>query len=261
MLFRVEKNKNYTVLSNHHFRDKNLSLKAKGLLSLMLSLPDDWDYSINGLVKLSSDGEASVRTALSELEKNKYLFRKRIYKDGKIVDWEYIIYENPLQQENLDVENQQVENQGQLNTKEQNTKEEKVSKDTSPKKKNLYEQCLDIIDAEFKDEDIKEALRVFLSVRIRIGRMSAQSFRGIILELYQLSKDKKEALDIIRQATDRGYMKFYPVQKYRKNTYKDNIVQPVKEKTEEEKKWEEYQKYLDTVDLFDKPKTFEEWLN
>ena len=56
-------------------------------------------------------------------------------------------------------------------------------------------------------------------------------------------------------------MKFYPVHKYRKNTYKDNIVQPVKEKTEEEKKWEEYQKYLDTVDLFDKPKTFEEWLN
>ena len=261
MLFRVEKNKNYTVLSNHHFRDKNLSLKAKGLLSLMLSLPDDWDYSINGLVKLSSDGEASVRTALSELEKNKYLFRKRIYKDGKIVDWEYIIYENPLQQENLDVENQQVGNQGQLNTKELNTKEEKVSKDTSPKKKNLYEQCLDIIDEEFKDEDIKEALRVFLSVRIRIGRMSAQSFRGIILELYQLSKDKKEALDIIRQATDRGYMKLYPVHNYRKNTYKDNIVQPVKEKTEEEKKWEEYQKYLDTVDLFDKPKTFEEWLN
>ena len=111
-------------------------------------------------------------------------------------------------------------------------------------------QCLDIIDEEFKDEDIKEALRVFLSVRIRIGRMSAQSFRGIILELYQLSKAKNEALDIIRQATDRGYMKFYPVHKYRKNTYKDNIVQPVKEKTEEEKKWEEYQKYLDTVDLF-----------
>ena len=67
-VFRVNRTKDYTVMSNHHFKNKNLSLKAKGLLSLMLSLPDDWNYSIKGLVTLSKDGRDSVMAALKELE-------------------------------------------------------------------------------------------------------------------------------------------------------------------------------------------------
>ena len=66
-VFRVHKNENYTVLSNYHFKEKEMSLKAKGLLSLMLSLPDAWDYSAAGLVKLSKDGKDSVNGALKEL--------------------------------------------------------------------------------------------------------------------------------------------------------------------------------------------------
>ena len=65
--FRVNKSKNYTVMSNHHLRDKNLSLRAIGLLSKMLSLPDNWDYSINGLVAICKDKVPTVRGALSEL--------------------------------------------------------------------------------------------------------------------------------------------------------------------------------------------------
>ena len=66
-IFRVEKTKNFTVMSNHHFKNKNLTLKAKGLLSLMLSLPDDWNYNMQGLATLSRDGIDSVRSAIKEL--------------------------------------------------------------------------------------------------------------------------------------------------------------------------------------------------
>ena len=72
-IFRVKKNKNYTTMSNFHLRDKNLSLKAKGLLSVMLSLPDTWDYSLNGLVSISKENETAIKTALNELKKYGYL--------------------------------------------------------------------------------------------------------------------------------------------------------------------------------------------
>ena len=73
--FRVNKNVNYTVMSNHHLQDKRLSLKAKGLLSYMLSLPDDWDYSLKGLTTGCRDGIDSVRSAVRELEASGYLRR------------------------------------------------------------------------------------------------------------------------------------------------------------------------------------------
>ena len=77
-IFRVERTKNFTVMSNHHFKNKNLTLKAKGLLSLMLSLPDDWNYNIQGLASLSRDGIDSVRSAIKELEHYKYVERNII---------------------------------------------------------------------------------------------------------------------------------------------------------------------------------------
>lgn len=74
-IFRVERTKNYTVMSNQHFKNKSLSLKAKGLLSLMLSLPDDWNYNMQGLASLSRDGIDSVRSAIKELEHHGYVQR------------------------------------------------------------------------------------------------------------------------------------------------------------------------------------------
>lgn len=70
-LFKVNKNKNYTIMSNYHLRDKTLSLKAKGLLSFMLSLPESCDYSMNGLVSVSKENISAIRNILQELEKNK----------------------------------------------------------------------------------------------------------------------------------------------------------------------------------------------
>ena len=72
MTFRINKKRNYTVMNNYHLRDKNLSLKAKGLLSFMLSLPDNWDYSMNGLVFICKENITSIRSTLSELEKFNY---------------------------------------------------------------------------------------------------------------------------------------------------------------------------------------------
>lgn len=98
MIFKVNKTGAYTVMSNYHLRDKRLTLKSKGLLSVMLSLPDDWDYSIAGLVAISVEKQTAIESALRELQDNGYLFIKKIYPDksatGKI-DYEYNIYEKP----------------------------------------------------------------------------------------------------------------------------------------------------------------------
>lgn len=94
--FRVEKNKNYTVMSNFHLRDKNLSLKTKGLLSIMLSLPEDWDYSEAGLAVITGEGRSSIQKCLHELEANNYLTRSQSRVNGRLSKMEYVIYEIPL---------------------------------------------------------------------------------------------------------------------------------------------------------------------
>ena len=95
-IFRAIKSKNYTVMSNHHLQNPNLSLKAMGLMSKVLSLPDDWKYSVKGLAAYCRDGYESVRTGLSELEAEGYLVRRQIRNDrGQILCTEYIFRESP----------------------------------------------------------------------------------------------------------------------------------------------------------------------
>lgn len=121
-VFRIEKNDNYTVMSNYHLRDKSLSLKAKGLLSFMLSLPDNWDYSLNGLVKVLKEEETAIKTALDELKENNYLKVDKLLPNqtkSKKIEYVYNIYEQPIENqgvENLGVEVQGVENHTQINT-------------------------------------------------------------------------------------------------------------------------------------------------
>ena len=96
--FRVNKNVNYTVMSNYHLQDRRLSLKAKGLLSYMLSLPDDWDYSLKGLTIGCKDGLDSVRTAVLELENHGYVRRQKVRNaKGQIIDYDYQVYESPVE--------------------------------------------------------------------------------------------------------------------------------------------------------------------
>ena len=95
-VFRVEKDTNYTTMCNYHLRDKNLSLKAKGLLSLFLSLPDEWHYSVRGISAICREGVDGISSTLQELERNGYLTRHQTrQKGGKMGETEYVIYEQP----------------------------------------------------------------------------------------------------------------------------------------------------------------------
>ena len=129
-VIRVEKTKDYTVMSNYHLKESDMSLKAKGLLSLLLSLPDDWNYSISGLVSICKENETAIKNILDELKQFGYLEITKVYpnesKSGRI-EYVYNIYEKPKQEgkkqdlenlplENLGLENQGLENPGQLNT-------------------------------------------------------------------------------------------------------------------------------------------------
>ena len=95
-VFRIEKTRDYTVMSNYHLRDRSLSLKAKGLLSLMLSLPEDWDYTMKGLARICKDGIDSISGGIRELEAHGYLVRARVRNEnGQLGSIEYTILEQP----------------------------------------------------------------------------------------------------------------------------------------------------------------------
>ena len=111
-VFRVERNSGYTVMSNHHLRNKELTLKAKGLLSQMLSLPEDWDYTLAGLSHINRESIDAIRTAVWELEKAGYILRRQGRDEkGKMTAIEYTIYEQPQPM----LENPTSENPTQLN--------------------------------------------------------------------------------------------------------------------------------------------------
>ena len=135
-LFKVNKTKNYTVMCNYHLRDKNLSFKAKGLLSFMLSLPKNWDYSMKGLVSVSKENIQAIRTMLHELEEHKYLIRKRKQNEKGQFQYEYFIYEVPydlipyIQNPHTDIPHSQ--NDTQINTNKINTKEQDKLDKTNP---------------------------------------------------------------------------------------------------------------------------------
>ena len=127
-VFRVEKTKDFTIMSNHHLRNPKLSLKAKGLLSLMLSLPEDWDYTTKGLAQICKEGVDSIGTALKELERYGYLTRRRLRcANGQLGDIEYTIHETPAEfsgesrlpkRENPEQVNPEQVNSGQENPKQ-----------------------------------------------------------------------------------------------------------------------------------------------
>lgn len=137
-VFRVERTRDYTVMSNYHLRDKTLSLKAKGLLSQMLSLPEDWDYTLSGLSFINRESKDAIRSAVNELEDAGYIIRRQTTDaSGKFAGNEYIIHESPIQQpslekplsENPTTENPitgkpSTENPTQLNTNKQITEKE-----------------------------------------------------------------------------------------------------------------------------------------
>lgn len=197
VVFRVVKTKNYTMMSNQHLKDKRLTLKAKGLMSVMLSLPENWDYTLRGLAAISREGVDAISEAVKELERSGYVIRNRKRDErGRLSGTEYLIYEdchmnsqpaqdapkpekpkrenprleNPVQekpvQENPKQEKPEQENPAQLNTNPQKTKKSKT--DISRTHQSIYPEepetagCQDGIDRM----DMAEAYRGIIKENI-----------------------------------------------------------------------------------------------
>lgn len=192
---RVHKTGNFTVMSNYHFKEKGMSLKAKGLLSLMLSLPDDWNYSVSGLVSLSKDGKDSVMNALGELEKFGYLTRVRMTNEkGQFQGIEYNIYEqpqgekpvaaNPIQGKTNE-EKRIAEKPPQLNTNQLSTNDIKDIKELKTKNKGLVEVLETVPNYE-----LRELYQEYIEVRESIDApLTARGLRMLIDRCNRLSKN------------------------------------------------------------------------
>ena len=163
-VFKIEKNNNYTVMSNYHLRDKNLSYKAKGLLSFMLSLPENWDYSLTGLCSVSKESRDGIRSILKELQEYHYLEIEKVRGEKGYFEYNYLIYEIPHfiklenDKNNPDMENPHldipdVEEPIQINTKKQIDKDDKtkISSFFVPEEHNRL--TLELIDRGYINED------------------------------------------------------------------------------------------------------------
>ena len=126
-VFKIEKTKDYTVMSNYHLRDRKLSYKAKGLLSFMLSLPEDWDYSLAGLCAISKESRDGIRSILKELQEHHYVEIEKVRGDKGYFEYNYLIYEVPhfieveTQLTNPDMENPHLDNPNVETTTQINT--------------------------------------------------------------------------------------------------------------------------------------------
>lgn len=168
-VFKIEKNQNYTVMSNHHLRDRNLSYKAKGLLSFMLSLPDDWDYSLAGLCYISKESRDGIRSILKELQEHHYVEIEKVRGYKGYFEYNYLIYEVPHfislenEQSNPDMEKTHldypnVETTTQINTNIINTKKQ-IDKDDKTKISSFFvpeehnKLILELIERGYINED------------------------------------------------------------------------------------------------------------
>lgn len=223
-VIRTIRNDNYTTMCNTHLRDKNLSLKAKGLLSMMLSLPDKWHYSVKGLEGICKESKNTINSVLNELEDNNYLVRRRRYCNGKISEWEYIIFENNgnhdeellhLKNEDIeiqDIEIQDIENRDvykitkELNTKELNTNEYK--------EKNNKKETVNSVIAEYTEsKDLQDALHDFVDMRTKARKpLTVRAMKLSLNELDKLALDDVTKIAIVNQSIVHSWLTFYKLQ-------------------------------------------------
>ena len=180
-VFKIEESKNYTVMSNYHLRDKNLSYKAKGLLSFMLSLPEDWDYSINGLVSISKEGVKAIRNILQELQRYGYLVIEKKQNEIGQFEYEYLIYEQPDTQKG-DVDLGDVEKDTQINTNEINIKN-KIDKDDKTKISSFFVAeehnilTLELINRGYIDEN---DMQIFYYDDLFVELLQDNSYKDLV---------------------------------------------------------------------------------
>lgn len=228
---RIEKTSNYTVMSNYHFKDSRLSLKAIGLLSKILSLPDNWDYSIKGLVSICKENETAIKSALKELKDCGYLVVNKIppnSENGGRWEYDYIFYEQPQINKKQETKKQEVENlyleNHTLNkiTNKQNTNKllnNKLFNNINITNcENLYSFCINCID-EFcnihSENNLRDNLIKYLKFRLEVKDkpLYKNMWKGILTKLDKIYNENEGIAygDIISQSLERGYLTFYPI--------------------------------------------------
>ncbi len=201
-VLRKEKKSNFTVIDNAIFKDRILSLKAKGLLCQMLSLPDGWEYSVKGLSTLCSDKYSAITSGLKELEEAGYFRREQLFDGNKFAGYEYIISETPVMKnsdftfsENPISENTISENPNQLNTKESNTKTLRTNKYT-----------VDDVIAQLPDE-LAQVARDFVEHRKNLkAPMTGHALELAIKKANKLAHgDTNKAIEILERSIMNGW--------------------------------------------------------
>lgn len=224
-VIRVNNTKGFTVMSNYHFQDKEISLKAKGLLGLMLSLPSNWDYSVNGLVTIVKENKAAVQSTLKELEEHKYLKRTRVQDETGRFDYVYDIYEKPYDKlpwtENrcTDIqctENPCTENQPQINTNKQSTNKQNTKElnTNEYKEKNIKKESVQSVIAEYtENKDLQDALHDFVDMRTKARKpLTVRAMKLSLNELDKLAVDDMTKVAIVNQSIMHNWLTFYKLQ-------------------------------------------------
>lgn len=224
-VIRVNNTKGFTVMSNYHFQDKEISLKAKGLLGMMLSLPSNWDYSINGLVAIVKENKAAVQSALKELEEHKYLKRTRVQDETGRFDYVYDIYEKPYDKlpwtENrcTDIqctENRCTENQPQINTNKQSTNKQntkELNTNNSLKENSKKETVKSIIAEYTENKELQDALHGFVEMRNKARKpLTVRAMKLSLNELDKLAVDDVTKIAIVNQSIVHSWLTFYKLQ-------------------------------------------------
>lgn len=224
-VIRVNNTKGFTVMSNYHFQDKEISLKAKGLLGLMLSLPSNWDYSVNGLVAIVKENKAAVQTALKELEEHKYLKRTRVQDETGRFDYIYDIYEKPYDKlpwtENqcTDIQCTEVqctENQPQINTNKQSTNKQNTKElnTNEYKEKNIKKESVNSVIAEYtENKDLQDALHDFVDMRTKARKpLTVRAMKLSLNQLDNLAVDDVTKIAIVNQSIVHSWSTFYKLQ-------------------------------------------------
>ena len=224
-VFRVEKNREFVVMSNRFLRNKEMSLKAKGLLALCLSLPDTWDYSMNGLVAICKENITAVRSALKELEEQGHLqIVKKKGDKGRFI-YEYVIFESPhienLPLENLPMESLPVENHRQINIEKESIEEEiiedkvYIDKGVNPALIPIYKEYLETrksIQAPLSERGLKMLIT-------RVDKLSNGSYlvqklmleNAIMNQWKNVYKPKDQEIASIRTAEQNELKAFYGI--------------------------------------------------
>lgn len=231
MIFRVNKTKGFSVMSNFHLLDKNLTLKAKGLLSLMLSLPDDWKFSVSGLASLTKEKESAIKSALDELKSCNYVIVTKLLPnqtESKKIEWLYDIYEQPVENQPIEVQGvevqpievQSVENQGLQNTNIPNTKlqntnnKERKKEVASPRAKEpTFDEILDSVPVIKENPELRKAFLEFIKMRKLIkAPLTNRALELAINDAFKFGKGQADQMQaVVEQSVKRSWRGIFEI--------------------------------------------------